>query len=120
MYLLLVVGPDGVNLTVGTETSDTTIRDVVQTQVSENFGILFKDEDVVARGRKLNLGEDFLPFSLLKVTAGAEASFNRGSRSLVTSEVVGIDIETTERTREAKLKDSPKHAPSISKSFCIP
>lgn len=108
--LLLILGPDRRNVTVGTETSDTTIRNVVDTEVSEDTGLFLQHEDVVLGRRQLNLGQDVDPLDISGLgisTDGDNSSINRGSRSLVTGEVVGIDIETLERTRETELDNSP-------------
>jgi hypothetical protein len=105
-----VLGPDRLDSTVDTETSNTTIGDVVQTNMGINLTIgVVKQEVVVASRGEINLGEDLSPLDILSlgIAFGAESGFDGCSRSLVTSEVAGIDIETKDVASETKLDDSP-------------
>jgi hypothetical protein len=110
VYSRGVLGPDRLDGTVDTETSDTTIGNVVQTNMGIDLTVrVGEHEVVVASRRKVDLGEDLNPLNILSlsITLWAESSLNGSSGSLVTSEVAGIDVETMDVTGEAKLDDSP-------------
>lgn len=109
-HLRLVLRPDRRNVTVGTETSNTTIRNVVDTEMGVDSGLLLQDKDIVLSRRQFNLGQDFSPLDISRLSISTDrdnSGINGSSRSLVTSEVVSIDVETLERTRETELDDSP-------------
>lgn len=108
--LRLVLRPDRRNVTVSTETSDTTIRNVVDTEMGVDSGLFLQEEDIVLSGRQFNLRQDLSPLDLRGLSISTDrdnSSINRSERSLVTSEIVSINIETLERARETELDDSP-------------
>lgn len=110
-HLRLILRPDRRNVAVGTETSDTTIRNVVDTEMGVDSGLFLQDKDIVLSGRQLNLGQDFSPLDFSGLSIGTDrdnSGINGSERSLVTSEVVSVNVETLERTRETELDDSPK------------
>jgi hypothetical protein len=85
-------------------------------------GLLVQDKDVVAGRGELDLGEEVDPLDIRGfsiTTNGDDSSINRTSRSLVTSEVVGIDIKTLEGTGETELDDTPIPIILIIHVFCL-
>lgn len=112
-HLRLVLGPDGLDVAIDAEASNTTIGDVVETDVGKDLGLLLEDKDIVAGGGKIDLGEDLGPLGVLNVAIRAEGTLHRRSRSLVTGEVVGVDIVTADRTGETQLDNAPKCTPLL-------
>lgn len=110
VYIRGILGPDRLDSTIDTETSNTAIGNVVQADVGIDLAIRVGEQKVVvASRRKVNLGEDLSPFNILGlgISLRAESSLDRSSRSLITGEVASVDIETEDVTSETKLDDSP-------------
>lgn len=110
VYSRGVLGPDRLDSTVDTETGDTTIGNVVQTNMGIDLTVRVGEQKVVvASRRKVDLGKDLSPLNILSLSIAlrAESSLNGSSRGLVTGKVASIDVETKDVTGEAKLDDSP-------------
>ena len=128
-HLRLVLRPDRRNVTVGTETGNTTIGNVVDTEMGVDSGLFLQDKDIVLSRRQFNLGQDVGPLDISGLSISTDrdnSGINGSSRSLVTSEVVSINVETLERTRETELDDSPiirdifQSVPEFKCTFSVP